>query len=32
VDEAGRVAEVWDPVTAKGHAAQVLARIENGAS
>ncbi len=32
VDEAGRVAEVWDPVTAKGHAAQVLARIERGAS
>ncbi len=28
VDERGTIAEVWDPVTARGHALQVLARIE----
>lgn len=28
LDEEGRVLELWDPVTAKGHAAQVLARAE----
>ena len=26
----GRIAHVWDPVTAKGHAAQVLAVVEAG--
>lgn len=28
IDEAGHIAHVWDPVTAKGHAAQVLAAAE----
>ena len=26
----GRVARIWDPVTAKGHAAEVLAAVEAG--
>lgn len=30
VNAAGKIAAVWDPVTAKGHAAQVLARVEGG--
>ncbi len=26
----GKVARIWDPVTAKGHAAEVLAAVEAG--
>jgi len=24
----GKIAEIWDPVTAKGHAAEVLKRVQ----
>lgn len=31
IDEFGRVSRVWDPVTARGHAAEVLAHVEGAA-
>jgi thioredoxin-dependent peroxiredoxin len=30
IDAEGRVARVWDPVRARGHAAEVLAHVEGG--
>ena len=29
IDPEGKIERVWDPVTAKGHAAQVLAELQN---